>query len=520
MPRYFSTTGPCDPAEHYFVPVATRMPDLWPFIERKQYFVVHAPRQTGKTTAMRALATSLRARGVAGCWATLERTQAIEDVERAEPLWLQALWQWSQSALPAAWRAPDPATAMASPVGGRLGAYLRAWAGGLDVPLVLLLDEADVVTGPAMVSLLRQLRDGFMDRGVRRFPTSVGLVGMRDLRDYVAGSKAGQLVNPGSPFNIKAASVTLRNFDATEVTALLSQHTAETGQPFAPGAVAEMVRVTDGQPYLVNTLADLCVTALVPDRTQAITPAHVDVARERLILSRTTHLDSLAERLKDPRVAKIVQAVLLGDDPHGLSYSGDDFRYVIDLGLIRRGPDGAEPANPLYREVLARQLSYDVQAAVPRPAWPWVTPEGRLDFPALMSAFREWWRQNADAVARQVPEYPEAVPHLALCAFLQRVVSGGGRVHREFSAGRGAMDLLVEYGPDRFAVELKRVRARDSLDTVVDDGVAQLGRYLDTVGLDQGWLVVFDVRLGRSWGDRLWERSATTGGKRVIVLGA
>jgi hypothetical protein len=207
------------------------------------------------------------------------------------------------------------------------------------------------------------------------------------------------------------------------------------------------------------------------------------------------------------------------DLPLGIVYSGDDFQYVEDLGLIRRGPDGAEPANPMYREVLARQLSYNVQAAVPRPSWAWATPDGRLDFPALLDAFRDWWRQNADVVAGQMSEYPEAVPHLALCAFLQRVINGGGRVHREFAAGRGAMDLLIEYGPDRFAIEIKRVRTRDSLETVIERGVIQLGRYLDTVGLDYGWLVVFDVRPDRSWDERLWERTVEAGGKRIVVIG-
>lgn len=519
MPRYFNTTGPCDPVRHYFLPTAARMPDLQPFIDREQYFVVHAPRQTGKTTAMRTLAEALRGQGRAACWTTLERCQGIEDLERAEPLWLQALDGSARTSLPEAWRPPDPAPFLAGAVGGRLGAWLSAWAASLDVPIILLLDEADVVTGPAMVNLLRQLRAGFMDRGTGRFPTSVALIGMRDLRDYLVSSKDGRHVNPGSPFNIKAASITLRNFDAGEVASLLGQHTAETGQPFTPDAVAEVARVTDGQPFLVNALADLCVTHLVPDRTVAITRADVDTARERLILSRTTHLDSLAERLKEPRVAHIVQAVVLGDDPFRIPYDTDDFQYVLDLGLVRRGPEGAEPANPLYREVLARQLSLNVQGALPRPWWPWATPDGRLDFPALLDAFRQWWRENADMVAGQVTEYPEAVPHLALCAFLQRVVNSGG-VHREFAAGRGAMDLLVEYGPDRFAVEIKRVRTRDSLDTVVERGVAQLGRYLDTVGLDHGWLVVFDVRPDRSWEERLWQREALAGDKRIVALGA
>jgi hypothetical protein len=293
---------------------------------------------------MRTFAQRLRGQGIAACWATLEAAQGIEEPAQAEPLWLQALSDAS-SWVSAEVCAPDPARFHAGPVGGRLGAYLRAWAASLPVPLVLLLDEAVVLTGAALVSLLRQLRAGFMDRGVGRFPTSVALIGMRDLRDYLVRSKEGRFVSPGSPFNIKAASITLRNFNGQEVRELLAQHTAETGQPFLLEAVEVIAQVTDGQPYLVNALADRCVTHLSPDRARPVTRAHVEDAREWLIHARTTHLDSLAERLKEPRVAKTVQAVLLGDQP--IQVDTDDFQYALDLGLVRLVSGGAEAANPL-----------------------------------------------------------------------------------------------------------------------------------------------------------------------------
>jgi len=90
---------------------------------------------------------------------------------------------------------------------------------------------------------------GFIGRGVGRFPTSVALVGMRDLRDYLAHAKDGVAVNPDSPFNVKAASVTLRNFNAAEVEELYGQHTAATGQVFDSEAVARAFWWTAGQPY-------------------------------------------------------------------------------------------------------------------------------------------------------------------------------------------------------------------------------------------------------------------------------
>jgi hypothetical protein len=63
MPRYFNTAGPCDPGEHYLVPPEPRLPEARELIEKKGYFVLHAPRQTGKTTTLRALAKGLTAEG-------------------------------------------------------------------------------------------------------------------------------------------------------------------------------------------------------------------------------------------------------------------------------------------------------------------------------------------------------------------------------------------------------------------------------------------------------------------------
>lgn len=503
--RFFNLTGPCNPADHYMLPAEGRIRDLLPFIERKLYFVVHAARQTGKSTAMLALAARMRELGYAALHATLETSQWATDADTAEPLWLSAIHLAAQDALDAQDRPPDFRAFLNEPAGERLRHWLRAWSVAVaPKAVVLLLDEADTVRGEALVSLLRQLRAGFSGRGVGTFPTSVALVGMRDLRDYLTRSKDGVPIHPGSPFNIKGASVTMRNFTADEVTDLYGQYTADTGQAFTPQAIAQAFWWTQGQPFLVNALASICVTELVPGREQPIEAADIDRAKERLIRERTTHLDSLAERLKEPRVAPIVQAVIAGDIPRSIPYDHDDFQYVVDLGLIRMGPEGAEPACPLYREVLARQVTHNLQLSLTRPQWRWQTNDDRLDFPALVDAFLDWWRINADALVDDIPLYPEAVPHIAFMAFLQRVINGGGQVQREYAAGRGAVDLLVTYGDDRFAVELKRVRPKDGLDTIREAGVQQLAGYLDHLGLAEGWLLVFDQRPGRTWTDRLW----------------
>ncbi len=518
MPRTFNTTGPCDPRRHYMLPAERRVPGIQALVDEMLYFVVHAARQTGKTTAMRAFGARLREEGRIAVYATLEESQGVEGVLEAEPLWMASIDEAASWQLPPERRPPPRRAFLDHEPGSRLRQWLAAWCAEQSPrPVTLLLDEADVVSGPAMVSLLRQLRAGFLERP-DRFPASVALIGMRELRDYLTQAKDGRPVSAGSPFNVKAESITLRDFTEDEVGELYRQHTEDTGQIFEPAAVARAFWWTQGQPFLVNALARRAVMELVPDRAQPVTATHIDEAKERLVLARTTHLVSLTERLREPRVARIVQAVLTGDEP--IPYDHDDWVYVLDMGLLRRGRDGAEPANPLCREVLARQLSYNLQENLPAPRMKWLTPEGRLDFEALVDGFLAWWRENGDTLPRDMPLYPEALPHLAFMAYLQKIVNGGGTVLREYAANRRALDLLVTYGPDRFVVEIKRVRERETLERVREAAIEQTLGYLDEVGVREGWILLFDQRKRRPWRQRLWRSTVTRGDHTLRLFGA
>jgi len=63
MSRLFNTSGVCRPDDHYMLPAEPRVAGLRRLIDEKLYFVVHAPRQVGKSTSLRALAESLTAEG-------------------------------------------------------------------------------------------------------------------------------------------------------------------------------------------------------------------------------------------------------------------------------------------------------------------------------------------------------------------------------------------------------------------------------------------------------------------------
>lgn len=485
MARWFNTAGPCNPQDHYMLPSLDRLPSVKQLIERNGYFVIHAPRQTGKTTAMLTLAQELTNEGEYAALMVSAEVGAVytQSQKNADTAILQT---WQDAAT--FWLPPDlqpPDWSSLNSINQALG----LWARESSKPIVLFIDEIDSLQDDVLISILRQLRDGY-PRRPGGFPKSLALIGLRDVRDYKVASGGSKRLGTASPFNIKVESLTLRNFNHTEVATLYQQHTADTGQIFTPKAIQRAYDLTQGQPWLVNALARQMVDQLAPDPAISLTKEHVEQAKEILIQRRDTHLDSLAARLREPRIRAILEPMLAGLELGDISY--EDIEFVLDLGLCVKGPQGGLViANPIYKEVLPRVLSVVPSASLPQIAPTWLTAEGALDSGALLEAFLQFWRQHGEPLLKSAP-YHEIAPHLVMMAFLHRVANGGGTLDREYALGMGRMDLCLRYGQTTLAIELKVWR--EGRPDPLMRGLQQLDEYLGRLGVETGWLVIFDRR--------------------------
>ncbi len=419
----------------------SRLPDLKRLIEQRSYFVVHAPRQTGKTTAMQALAEELTSSGrYTAIMVSAEVGAPFSHDPGAAELAILDAWQaHAKFHLPSDLQPPASWWDTAQP-GRRIQAGLQAWAKASPRPLVLFIDEIDSLQDEALISILRQLRDGYRNRP-KNFPVSVGLIGLRDVRDYKIASGGSDRLNTSSPFNIKVSSIVLRDFNAIEVQELYQQHTSNTGQVFTTEAVATAFDLTQGQPWLVNALAKEVVEHMLKDTLVAITSEDIFKAKEILIARFDTHLDSLAERLREKRVKAIIEPMLAGLELGNVP--SDDIQFVIDLGLCKMNPQGGLTiANPIYREILPRVLTITHNASLPQIAPTWLTTEGELNTDALLKAFLKFWLQHGEPLLGSTG-YHEIAPHLVLMAFLHRVVNGGGTLEREYAIGSEALCVIV-----------------------------------------------------------------------------
>ncbi|MCP4344247.1 MAG: ATP-binding protein [Desulfobacterales bacterium] len=520
MKKYFNTTGPCSPDKHYMLPAQDRCKGIISLIDREHYFVIHSARQSGKTTLLLDIVRQLNASGdYYALYCSLETVQKITDPGDGIPAVINAMRSAIKYSSDIALKnfAADQDMNNYTIV---LKDSLTDFCAELDKPVVIMFDEADCLSNSTLVSFLRQLRDGYTTRSAIPFVNSLALVGMRNIRDYKGKIRDNQeSLGSASPFNIAKKSLTLRNFTKNEISDILEQHTEVSGQVFSPEVTEKIWHHTQGQPWLVNAVAaELIEEILESDFSATISCDHADQAVQNIIFRRDTHIDSLLERLKEKRVQKVVEPVITGKESR-YDPLDDDFQYVLDLGLLRNDRGRFEPANPVYSEVIFRTLNMPAQREMDEREYPpyassYLHGKDRLDMRRLMEDFQQFWRENS-AMWEERYQYKEAAPHLVLTAFLQRIINKGGDIARESASGRGRLDLCIHYKGRKYPVELK-IR-RDS--KTYEDGKKQLSGYMDTLGCDEGWLVVFDQRKSVSWKKKIFWKTVESDNRQIHIVG-
>lgn len=363
VPKFFNTAGPMKPELHYCIDPLTRfdLEEIESLIRQNKYFILHAPRQTGKTSCLLALRDYINKQGeFYAVYANVEGGQAmrnqveevIDGVIDIVSFQLQLILRDEMPKLLASQVKRDSAASV------KLTEFLSLLCQKLDKPLLLFIDEIDSLVGDSLVSVLRQLRSGY-DLRPQAFPQSIILCGVRDVRDYRIVLSNQDIVTGGSAFNIKAESLRLGNFSWEEIHRLYMQHTAATGQEFDEACFPQIWEATEGQPWLVNALGYEVTMNMREnrDRSVRIIAEMMYRAQERLIYRRDTHIDILIDKLREERVRSVIAPILGNEDAEVEQHlKDDDIQYVVDMGLVVRDKP-LRIANAIYREVIPRELT-------------------------------------------------------------------------------------------------------------------------------------------------------------------
>ncbi|MDR1870638.1 MAG: hypothetical protein LBS60_01715, partial [Deltaproteobacteria bacterium] len=206
------------------------------------------------------------------------------------------------------------------------------------------------------------------------FPLSIALIGERNIpRRQLEILDEKRLLDHAAPFNIVTEVLTLANFTLEEVKSLYAQHTAATGQVFGDAATQRAHYWTDGQPWLVNALAnEVSENILAQDYKAPITPGLIDQAVDNLFDRMDGHLEYLKSRFSESRVQRVITRRLApgktknppGDssnDPGFAHHFWHDYDYSFELGLIKGDDLDYEIANPIYARLITEYFGRDLK---------------------------------------------------------------------------------------------------------------------------------------------------------------
>lgn len=531
--KFFNTAGPVNRKDHYTLDPLKRinLQEILTLIEQKKYFVLHAPRQTGKTSSLYALMDYLnKGDEYTALYINVEAAQAArENVDTAVTLIVDEIFSKASIYLPELNLANRFRGELINVTpSGRLGYLLANWAKISPRPLILLIDEIDALVGDTLISVLRQIRAGYSDRP-HAFPQSILLCGLRDVKDYrIHSSSTKEVITGGSAFNIKAVSLRLGDFTEEDIRTLYLQHTKESGQKFEEEVYPVVWEQTHGQPWLVNALAYEACFKLEEcrEKTVAITAEHIRQVKENLIQMRETHLDQLSDKLKEDRVKRVIAPMLQGENTPEIILT-DDIDYCIDLGLIRRDRiRGLVLSNAIYQEVIPRELTYSTQLTISQQTLWYVSKDNRLDMNRLFTSFQDFFMENSEIWLERF-DYKEAGPQLLLQAFLQRIINGGGRLNREYGLGRLRTDLFIEWPLEEklgFMGEVQKVVIelkieRNGREKTIEQGLPQTLKYRDRCLADSSHLVIFNRNPQISWESKIFHEEREYNGQKITVWG-
>ncbi len=528
--KFFNTAGPNKDDIHYTLSPLSRwnLPEIMSLIDAQKFFVLHAPRQTGKTTGLITLRDYLNREGKYNAiYVNIEAAQAArENVQRGIQAVLSqfsAMHQnlFKNNLLEDNWKEIFDKSGAEN----ALSRVLSFWSQNSDKPTVLFIDEIDALVGDTLISVLRQIRAGYADRPAS-FPQSIILCGVRDVRDYrIHSSSTKEIITGGSAFNIKAKSLSLGNFTPEDIKTLYNLHTEHTGQIFEEDIFPLVWDYTGGQPWLVNALAyEACFE--IPsgkDRTKSIDINILREAKENLVVRRDTHLDQLTDKLQEERVKRVIQPILKGDEDFDRVHP-DDIQYCIDLGLIKK-QGNIKISNSIYSEVIPRELSFTQQVMLVQESLWYVDSENRIQYAKLLKAFQDFFRKNSEIWIERF-EYKEAGPQLLLQAFLQRILNGEGTIEREYGLGTKRTDLHITWFPkgrkdysvrQESVIEMKI--QYDSLESTIEEGLKQVSMYYDKCGAEEAHLLIFNRKTEIKWEEKIFYQDREYDGVKVGVWG-
>ena len=500
--RRFGTLGPVNPEQHYMV---ARTEELTEFIKRVKegrYIVIFAPRQTGKTTFFQRAVAALNAEDLTyfpiqlnfEIYVDCDSTEFYAFLTKQIYKEIQHVFQSRGEELNEGLREFLENAEITNHLSmmeffEQFQQFLKD--GGNWQKVFLIIDEFDGIPKPAMKGFLHVFRHTYLSQTTVQCPHSFGIVGVKSITQLDYDRSV-------SPFNIQD-DFALSNFTLSQLQELFGQYTDEVGQTFDAEVIESIHKLTGGQPFLVNRLAQILTEEMDIPKTDILTMLHFAKAHQQLLDERNTNLSHLTTNIRrNPQFESFLMRIVLDEEGVSFTLHNELINELATYGVLTRGSDRmCRIANPIYLHCILQAFKPLVNG-LERDYFPdesdryqYLTDTGQIQMDRLMDNFRDFIVRAGFRIL-QVPKTPKEFigQHLLFAYLDQFVTSINGTMYMEVPSGRGRMDLIILHNGKKYVIETKIWRS----DRYYAQGKQQLATYLSTEGVAEGYYVVFDHR--------------------------
>jgi len=469
-PRYFNTSGPNRADEHYTIFRNNSINKGIDLVRKERYFTIWAPRQTGKSTFFRQLATELE---------KIDYKVAHINFENYKIEPLTSFLNRLTRNLKEFWEIDCTKKTI-----GEIFEYLEIIR---DKKFVLIIDEVEGINSDYLGNFLHAIRNAYHSRQ-NHCLKSVILVGVANI--------SGIIQDNASPFNI-ADNLDINFFTKEEVFELLEQHETETSQKFETKVKEKIYEITAGQPGLVNGFAYQLVEKF---KNKQVIDYDDYIKIENWYLKRAIdkNIGNIVNKAKFHR--RFVENILFNEVKVEFTIENEIIKYLFTQGVINEDKNGfVEFWVPLYKKRLFDAFipfyngeKEHISNSTIRKHF--LLPDGTLNIEFFIHRYKEYINKRSFKPYREKDlngnfiSIPEAAMIYSFETYIDAVITElDGKIYREADAGLGKSDLIIYYKGKEYLFETKKYYSESQY----EKGKNQIAYYCKKLGLTEGIYLCF-----------------------------
>ena len=503
LAKRFNITGTCIPKKNYMVNTSHKLNEILKLIDNEEYFIINKPRQYGKTTTMFLLEKELDKRedylvirtsfeGVGDIMFDNEEVFSKEFTDLIADIVENKNEEYAQILKESITQVSNLKT---------LSKVITKFIRKVDKNVVLMIDEVDKSSNnQVFMSFLGMLRNKYLLRneGIDNTFSSVILAGVHDVKSLKFKMRAEYEQKYNSPWNIAADFKVDMSFSKEEIKTMLNEYCTDKNINMDKEFFSERLRYyTSGYPFLVSKLCKIIDEDIMQESDSEWKNEYMDTAVKMILKDNNTNFDSLIKNIEnDEKLKNMVKELIIDGNNIIFNINNPIINSGIMYGIFKEEDHSLKINNKIYELLLYDYMSSLIETSTGIGLYNnrsrYIDKNGDIDVKKMLIGFADFMKHERN---NKHENFLEIDGRLLFLAFISPIINGTGFAFKEVQGGdEKRFDIVITYNRKMYILELKIWKG----ESYHQNGIIQLGQYLDQYNLDEGYLLIFDFRKEKS----------------------